>query len=319
MPLIGKLKVIAWAVAFFIYFLPSLGFCAVLTPLENKLLTRDRTAVHTELQRLFREEREVFDKVVDFTDPVLDVFDAFDTLKEYHLSNDSPSEKLLIERLKSALTKMPKKLPFSSDFVNAVNNVSKDFNEIIRQYNERVENAAEQRRLENENRRQALQREESDRRQKEEEQRKQVELEQKLRLEKQEQERLQSEAIAKAQEEVVLEPEYKRQALICQVCGAVQGKKDLKAGLKKYQTYEKKFGVVNLSARQQAVNMDIEYDTQISQGKHEYQSLFKKRFPTDTCMKFDSDACEEKLNVIEKHLIDKKLQKRSYSEGNGSK
>lgn len=313
MTIVDNVKLVTSAILALIFVLPSLLFGADLKLLEEKLLSRDRAGVHTELQSLYQEERDVFDKVVDFTNPVLDALEAFDKLKEYHVSNNSSSEKLLIDRFNNEWQKLPKKLPFSKFFVGAINNVSSDFKVIVREYNDRVKEAAKQKRLEEEKRRQAeldaRQREEHERRLKEEEQRKQTELEQKIRLEKQEQARLHAEAIAKAHEEAVSDPKYKRQALVCQVCGAFQGKKDLKAGLKRYQTYETKFGVVNLSARQQAVNMDIEYDNQISQGKNEFRSLFKKQFPADVCNRFNSDECEEKLDTIEKRLIDEKLSK----------
>src|ERR1700686_5247869 len=100
MTIVSNSKVVL-AVLGLIFVLPSLGFGANLSHLEEKLLARDRVGVHTELQKLFREEREVFDEVINFTDPILNVFEAFDKLKEFHLMNGSDSEKLLIERLNS--------------------------------------------------------------------------------------------------------------------------------------------------------------------------------------------------------------------------
>ena len=289
--------------------LPSACF-ADLATLEEKLLLRDRQGAHDELQQMLRQDSDTFYMVLDIYDPILGMFEASDKLQ----NATGFTEQRLIDEFREYSRLLPSQIPFSPKLVDAINGVRGKVDERIKKRNEEARVAAEQRKIEQEKREraqaarlEAIQKEREEQRRKEEEAQRKAQEEQEARLSEQEQQRLYDEKVVTAQELACAEPEYIKQSLICQVCGSIEGKRQLIEGLKRYQSYESKFGVVNLTARGNAVNMDIEYDSQIAEGKGQYKSKFKMSFPMSACKKFDVDACQGKLDAVEKRLVQKHL------------
>lgn len=289
--------------------LPSICF-ADLTTLEEKLLSRDRQGAHDELQQMLRYDSDTFYKVLDMYDPILGMFETYDKLQ----NTTGFTEQRLIDEFREYSRLLPSQIPFSQKLVDAINGVRGKVNERIKNRNEEARLAAEQRAIAQEEREraraaqlEAIQKERVEQHRKEEEARKKAQAEQEAHLAEQEKRRLYNEKVEAAQRLAYSEPEYIKQSLICQVCGNVEGKRQLREGLKNYQSYERKFGVINLTARGNAVDLDIEYDSQISEGKEQYKSNFKKSFPMSACKKFNSDVCQSKLDGLEKRLVEKHL------------
>ncbi|BCG45751.1 hypothetical protein GEOBRER4_n0517 [Citrifermentans bremense] len=281
-----------------------------LTVLEEKLLLRDRQGAHDVLQQMLRQDSDTFYKILDMYDPILGMFETYDKLQNATGFN----EQRLIDEFHEYSRLLPLQIPFSNKLVDAINGVRDKVNVRIQKRKEEARLAAEQRKLEQEEREraqvarfEAIRKYREEQRRKDDEARKKAQEEQEALAAEQEQQRLYHEKVATAQEWACAEPDYIKQSLICQVCGSIEGKRQLREGLKRYQSYERKFAVVNPIARLDAVNMDIEYDSQIADGKGQYKSKFRKNFPMSACQKFDADVCQSRLNAIEKQLVQKHL------------
>lgn len=271
------------------------------TALEERMLAHDRKGAHSELENIMRQDRDEFYRLVDAYDSILCIFETYDKLEKA----DEKTELQYINEFKMYLKNNPRQNPFSQKVVDAIKDVTSKVNLRIETRNESIRLAAEQREKERAERELAEAARQEEQRIKADEEGRRVQKEREELIAKQEQERLHNEKLAKAQEAVLLSPEYYKQSLVCQVCGGIEGKKELTQDLKRYQSYERKYGVINLTTRGNAISMDMEYDTQISEGKEQYKQIFKKAFPMNVCNKFDAEACQGQLDSIEKTLIEK--------------
>jgi hypothetical protein len=109
------------------------------------------------------------------------------------------------------------------------------------------------------------------------------------------------------QDEIEKSPEYLKVELPCKICSAVEEKKALERALVKDMNYAKKYGVVNLSRRDSAVQMIKADDKIIQEGKAEYKGLVHKPFTAAMCNKIKCEECEETLLSLSKRLTEKYL------------
>lgn len=277
--------------------------------LEERMLAHDRKGAHAVLENIMRQDRDEFYRLVDAYDSVLCIFEAYDRLEKA----DEKTEIQYINEFKMCLKKTPRQIPFSKTIIDAINDVTSKVDLRVEMHNVRIKEAAEQMERERAERVLAEAARQEELRVKAEEKRRRELKEREELIAKREGERLHNEKVAKAQEAALLDSEYFKQSLICQVCGSTEGKNELKQGLERYQSYERKYGVVNLTARGNAISMDMEYDSQISDGKEQYKQKFKKIFPMNECKKFDAEACQAKLDSIENALVEKYLSDNKSS------
>jgi hypothetical protein len=98
-------------------------------------------------------------------------------------------------------------------------------------------------------------------------------------------------------------PIYQKYQLVCNVCSAIEEKNGLEAALKADMKYAKKYGVINYSRRDNAVQAIKRDDRLILEGKADYAKRYKKKFSKKECELVNTEDCEGALFELSAKII----------------
>lgn len=263
--------------------------------IEEQILNKDWQGVHSTLNNLkakSSKEREYFGRLTESTKAVTRFFRDYDVFVKLD-GNEAMSYG---KTLNNDYNSIPRKLPFSVKMINEIKATKVAVNERLVKIDENLQKQKDE---------MIAKRAEIERRHKEEEAIKEQQVQE--RIAQQEKERSDRERYMLAQDEVEKSPEYLKMDLLCKICGAIEEKRSVEKALNTDMSYSKKYGVVNLSRRDNAVQVIKADDRIIQEGKRDYMKLFNKPFTTSSCKHVKCDECEGTLQQLSKTLTEKYL------------
>ena len=307
-------KVIIAAV---IFFSASLTHASELSnQLEEKILNEDWKGFSQITSRLYNASPQDL-KTVDAAESIKRFMRNCNTLTGLPDNQATSFRKTIV----NGYNQIPKNLPFSQILIDKIyvkkNEAMERFSKLDEDNHKRKEEANakreqerlkkdEERRAQDERRRIILAQLEEKRKHREEEIKietlKQEERRDKIQKEQEENEKYQA-ALDKAESS----PEYQKVQTVCNVCSAMQERTAVEKALDVDAKYARKYGVVNLTRRDNGVQMIKANDRIIMEGRADYKDLFGKVFSPLVCKKVKVDDCEGDLEVLSKSLAEKYL------------
>lgn len=273
----------------------STTYASVAHELEGLLLSKDWRGVYSALAELkpnSMKEAEHNRKLTDASKAILNFLRDCDTFMSL---NDKSAQSFKVA-LKNDYRSIPRKLPFSQKLIDEINARKAETDKRFVQIEENKRKEREEA---------AVRKKEIERQHKEAEQL--AEQKKKDYLIQKEKEKRDHEQYLTVQDEIERSPVYKKSELICRICTAIKNNKDIEKYLATDLSYSKKYKVINLSRRDQAVQEIKNNDSIIRIGKSEYKNLLGRPFAPSNCNQINCDDCEVNLEKLSKALTDQKI------------